>query len=165
MKKISLIIAAALIIASLSGCDTIKKAFSRFGKITLGDKISTDEHGDRSSFEGASITRVSNTRDSLTVKIFNGTASTWQSGNMKDYSLEAEKDGAWYSVKQIGEFANTMELMIFAPGQRMTHTFKFSERYGELIPGKYRVVKSFWANATETNEAREFHLICEFTVE
>ena len=108
---------------------------------------------------------ISNTSDTLTVKIENLTDSTWQSGNMRDYSLEAERDGEWYSVTQIGEFANTMELMLFAPGNELTHTFKFKDRYGKLPAGKYRVVKSFWANATETVEAGEFHLVCEFTVE
>jgi hypothetical protein len=84
---------------------------------------------------------------------------------MGDYRLEIERDGEWYEVKQIGELANTMELMIFSPEQSLTHTFNFSERYGRLTAGKYRVVKSFWANATEKADAHEFYLICEFTVE
>jgi hypothetical protein len=84
---------------------------------------------------------------------------------MRDYSLEAEKNGEWYTVNQVGELANTMELMIFAPGETLTHTFEFKERYGNLPSGKYRVVKSFWANKTETADAHEFHLVCEFTVE
>jgi hypothetical protein len=84
---------------------------------------------------------------------------------MRDYRLEIERDGEWYEVKQIGELANTMELMIFAPEQELTHTFEFAERYGKLATGRYRVVKSFWANATETSEAGEFYLVCEFTVE
>jgi hypothetical protein len=131
----------------------------------LGDKLEEGATLAFADLKDAKMGYVSNTSDSLTVKIENNTASTWQSGNMRDYSLEAEKDGEWYSVKQIGEYANTMELMIFAPGQEMTHTFKFDERYGKLASGKYRVVKSYWANATETTEAGEFHLVCEFTVE
>ena len=114
---------------------------------------------------GAIITLISADSTALTVKIENNTDSTWQSGNMKDYSLEVQKDGEWYTVNQIGEFANTMELMIFAPGESMTHTFRFSDRYGNLTPGKYRVVKSYWANKTDTADAHEFHLVCEFTVD
>ena len=84
---------------------------------------------------------------------------------MRDYRLETERGGEWYEVKQIGEFANTMELMIFTPGQILTHTFDLELRYGKLPAGSYRVVKSFWANATATEEAHEFYLICEFSVE
>lgn len=160
MKKISLIIIAALLISSLLGCDMIKKVIN---DASLGNPIDTD--GDRVGYTGATIERVSNTDTSLSVRIYNGTSSTWQSGNMRDYSLEAERDGEWYEVTQIGEFANTIELMIFSPNDEVKHTFDFAERYGKLSRGKYRVVKSFWANATETSEAGEFYLICEFTVE
>ena len=162
MKKTLLIIAALVLISvSLIGCDATKEFFDKKSDATLGEK----SDGEKISYENAEMMYVSNTSNSLTVKIVNNTASTWQSGNMRDYSLEAEKDGEWYSVTQIGEYANTMELMIFAPGQEMTHTFNFYDRYGKLAPGKYRVVKSYWANATETTEAGEFHLVCEFTVE
>ena len=162
MKRIGLVILAALIISSLVSCDMIKKLTDKFNNASFGDQIIGD--GGRVSYEGAAMTALSNTDTSLTVKICNGTDSTWQSGNMRDYSLEAECDGEWYEVRQIGEFANTMELMIFAPEEELTHTFSFGERYGKLTTGRYRVVKSFWANATETREAGEFYLICEFTV-
>lgn len=162
MRKTLLMIAALLLISvSLIGCDAAKELFDKNSGATLGEK----SDGEKISYEDAKMTYVSSTSNSLTVEIKNNTASTWQSGNMKDYSLEAENDGEWYSVKQIGEYANTMELMIFAPGQKMTHTFNFADRYGKLAPGKYRVVKAYWANATETTEAGEFHLVCEFTVE
>ena len=159
MKKI--IIAAALILlcASLMSCDMINR-FLR-DDIKLGDKSDSS----KTEEQGALITLVSSDSSSLTVRIENNTDSTWQSGNMRDYSLEMEKDGEWYTVTQMGEFANTMELMIFAPGEILTHTFEFTERYGNLPQGKYRVVKSFWANKTETADAHEFHLVCEFTVE
>ena len=162
IRKTLIIIAAIIIISvSLAGCDAVKELSNKKSDATIGGK----SDGEKISYENAEMRYVSSTSNSLTVQIVNNTASTWQSGNMRDYSLEAEKDGEWYSVTQIGEYANTMELMIFAPGQEMTHTFKFDERYGKLASGKYRVVKSWWANATETTAAGEFHLVCEFTVE
>lgn len=162
MKKTILVIAALLLISvSLSGCDAIKDFIDKKHNVSFGEK----SEGEKISYEDAEMKYVSNTSKSLTVEIENNTASTWQSGNMKDYSLEAEKDGEWYYVTQIGEFANTMELMIFAPGDKITHTFKFENRYGVLSPGKYRVVKNYWANATETTESGSFQLVCEFTVE
>ena len=162
MRKIIFIAAALLVLcASFSGCDTVKSFLSKNTNATVGEKTENE----KISYENAKMEYLSSTSDSLTVRIKNDTASTWQSGNMRDYRLEAEKDGEWYEVKQIGEYANTMELMIFAGGQSMTHTFEFAARYGKLGAGKYRIVKSFWANATPTSEAHEFYLICEFTVE
>ena len=161
MKKTLIIFAALLVIlASFSGCDAVKSFIS--GKTaSLGDKASDATP----TLEGAIMKYEANTSDSLTVTIKNGTESTWQSANMKDYRLEAERNGEWYAVEQKGEFANTMELMIFAPGDTLTHTFNFSDRYGKLAPGKYRVVKTYWANATANINAHEFYLACEFTVE
>ena len=167
MKKTILIAAMILILSSLVGCDMLKNKIDEHNLsgnkgASIADKVEDDNTVSR---DGADIALISNTSTSLTVTINNNTDSTWQSGNMRDYRLEAERDGEWYAVKQIGEYANTMELMLFSPGQTLTHTFEFSDRYGTLPAGKYRVVKSFWANATATTEAHEFHLVCEFVVE
>jgi hypothetical protein len=161
MRKAVFVAAALLVLLSLVGCDMIKRIVPK-ENATVGEKV---ENGGKISENGADVTVVSSSDTSLKVKIENNTDSTWQSGNMRDYRLEVEVDGDWYEVKQVGEFANTMELMIFAPGESLTHTFDFLKRYGRLDQGKYRVVKSFWANATATTEAHEFHLVCEFNVE
>ena len=160
MKKTVFIAAILVFSLLLAGCDMIDELKVN-GNAGLGEKVEDESMPTR---EGALIEAISSSETSLTVKIDNNTDSTWQSGNMRDYRLETERDGEWYEVKQIGEFANTMELMIFAPGKTLTHTFEFAERYGKLSEGNYRVVKSFWANATESTEAHEFYLVCEFTV-
>lgn len=129
---------------------------------SLGERVEGNEN---IPADVADTKLIESSPTSLTVRIENNTDSTWQSGNMRDYRLEAERDGEWYEVKQIGELANTMELMIFAPGESLTHTFEFGERYGTLPQGKYRVVKSFWANATPSTEAHEFYFVCEFVVD
>ena len=162
MKKTVILLAAMLlIIASLTGCVPVRNFVAK----NIGAFFTDGKSGDKGNREETAMEYISSTSDSLTVKIVNNTDSTWQSGNMRDYRLEIEKNGEWYEVTQIGELANTMELMLFAPGEEMTHTFYFAGRYGKLIPGKYRVVKSWWANATETTPAGEFYLTCEFTVE
>lgn len=161
MKKILFIAALLVISTSLASCEMINKFVPGPSDVTAGEKSETPKVEEK----GALIALISADSTSLTVKIENNTDSAWQSGNMRDYSLEVEKDGEWYSVNQIGEFANTMELMIFSPGESMTHTFMFASRYGNLAPGKYRVVKSYWANKTATADAHEFHLVCEFTVD
>ena len=160
MRKTLFIAAALILLVSLGGCDMIKNALPN-KNATIGDKVENEAP----TSDGAVVSCDSSSATHLTVTIVNNTDSTWQSGNMRDYRLEAEQGGEWYQVNQIGEFANTMELMLFTPGQTLTHTFEFADRYGALPAGKYRVVKSFWANATATAEAHEFLLICEFTVE
>lgn len=154
VKKILFIALMCLLTSVFVGCELFEE------KMSLGDAAD----GEREEYEGAVMRHVSSTDTSLTVYLENTTDSVWQSGNMRDYSLEAERDGKWYTVEQIGELANTMELMLFAPGDTLTHTFEFSERYGKLTAGRYRVVKSWWANESETREAGEFYLVCEFTV-
>ena len=161
MKKI-MILAACLLILSLTGCklvDSVRDIFD--GGITCGGPV---QRGD-SDYEGAIISYVDNDSRSVTVTIKNESLSTWQSGNMRSYSLETERDGVWYEVTPTGDLANTMELLIFAPGEEMTHTFDLYARYGELPEGHYRVVKSYWANKTAFKDATEFHLTCEFWVE
>lgn len=162
MKK-TLILSCAilLILASFAGCEAIRSFVKGKTAAGIGEKAESE----KTHLDGAEMEYVSSSSESLTVRIENRTDSTWQSGNMKDYQLEAEKDGEWYTVTPIKEIANTLELMLFAPGEKLTHTFEFVERYGKLMPGKYRVVKSYWANATENIAAGEFYLVCEFTVE
>ena len=163
MRKNILIAAVMLMLTCIMGCDKLNDTIDSIKNATVGDKIEDTDLPPAD--EGAVITLISASDTSLSVKIENNTDSTWQSGNMRDYRLDVMRDGEWYEVKQIGEYANTMELMLFAPEQTLTHTFEFSNRYGKLPKGEYRVVKSFWANATEKAEAHEFNLICEFTVE
>ena len=169
MKRILLIALGCMVIASMIGCDTVKDALVGVKDMIIKDEAPkieepADDSG-RSELEDADMKYVTNTDSSLTVELTNNTDSVWQSGNMRDYSLECERDGVWYKVEPKGDFANTMELMLFVPGQALEHTFDFSERYGTLQPGKYRVVKAWWANASATREAGEFYTVCEFTVE
>lgn len=158
MRKILLIALVSLIAASMAGCSFIDGFFTK--DVSIGDQIL----GEYSEREGAVMEFVSYSDNALTVTIKNNTDYAWQSGNMRDYRLEVERDGQWYQVKQIGEFANTMELMIFAPSNSLTHTFNFTERYGTLTAGKYRVVKSWWANSQNEDEKGSFDLWCEFEI-
>ena len=167
MKKILLIALLCLVIGSMVGCDTLKSGI--FGNDNNdGDDSKTPtptEDAGHTELKGAVMKYISSDDKTLTVELENDTDSVWQSGNMRDYALERESDGKWYTVEPKGDFANTMELMLFGPGDKLVHTFDFSERYGVLAAGKYRVVKSWWANATDTTEAGEFYLTLEFSVE
>lgn len=153
MKKY-LIIAICLMMALVTGCNKNNDA-------TVGDKAEEKEDAVIST---EAMQLVSATGKSATVKVENTSDAVWQSGNWRDYHLEVMKDGEWYKVEQIGDFANTMELMIFTPGQKATHTFEFEKRYGNLPEGKYRIVKYWWAKATENKEAGELVTTCEFSI-
>ncbi len=125
--------------------------------------------GDRSdispiSKDGAEVSVLNVTPSSLTVKIKNNTDSFWQSGNYREYSLEYKLGGEWYKVTQTGETANTMELVIFAPGEELTHTFDLENRYGKLNTGTYRLIKSYWANRTDSEDAHAFYITIEFDI-
>jgi len=162
MKKIIILALLSFILLSLAGCDLF--GFLNSDKMSVGDKF-VDDESNSNGIENSKMEYVSHDKNSLTVHIVNNSGSAWQSGNMRDYELQVKKDGEWYRVEQKGEFANTMEAMIFTHGQELTHTFVFTERYGELEAGQYRVVKNYWATATEDREAGAFYLDCEFTVE
>ncbi len=152
MKKIIILASAILCLSIFTGCNMLNK------KASSGDIADAPD----GSYDGAVIEYVKSDKQSLTVKITNNTSSTWQSGNMKDYQLQVLNKEEWYRVEQIGEFANTMELMLIAPGESLVHTFEFKNRYGMLGEGHYRVVKSFWANKTATSDERPFALVLEF---
>ncbi len=154
MKKAIVLTSVIFCLFIFTGCSMLNKNASS------GDKADTSQGG----YDGAVIEYVKSDETSLTVKITNNTSSTWQSGNMRDYQLQVLNGEEWYRVEQIGEFANTMELMLIAPGESLTHTFEFKNRYGILGTGHYRVVKSFWANKTDTEEERSFALVLEFDV-
>ena len=158
MKRLLFFTLIFLLASALIACETKNEETD---EIIIGDLV---EDG-RESYEGAIMQHISNTNTTLTVYMENATEAAWQSGNMRDYHLEVELDGVWYKVEDKNEVPNTMEAMIFAPGDTVTHTFDFSERYGTLTAGKYRVVKSWWANATETSKGGGFYLTCEFTVD
>lgn len=156
MKKY-LVIAICIIMMMLSGCNMNKTN----GKdATVGDKV----EGGESVQNNEAMKLVKATNKSATVTIENNSPSVWQSGNMKDYELQILKDGEWYKVEQIGEFANTMELMGLHPGQKITHTFEFEKRYGTLPSGRYRIVKRWWGSLTANSEKGEIITACEFDV-
>ncbi len=155
MRKLILVLVMLVLSALPVGCDPAEK-----GMTVCGSATELTE-----GLDGARMIYLSSDETSLTVRIENGTEAIWQSGNMRNYELQVQRSDGWYRVEQIGELANTMELIIFLPGESMDHTFSFTERYGVLESGRYRVVKSFWANYDETGEDRAFDLVLEFDIE
>ncbi len=154
MKKLILLTAILLLMAHFSEYTLMDK------KVDLGDAAPAVGE----ALDGAGMIYISSDDRSLTVKVENNTGVVWQSGNMKQYRLEKKVEGEWRSLTQIGEFANTMELIIISDGESFEHRFDFSKRYGTLTDGTYRVVKSFWANYPPPADGEAFDLILEFEV-
>ncbi len=150
-------LAAIICCLSLYGCNMTDKSYP---DATVGD--AADEP--YASIDGANIECTGCDRTSLSVRITNASPAVWQSGNMREYELHRKEGDVWYRVEQIGEFANTMELMIFPIGDTVEHTFDFSVRYGALPDGSYRLVKSCWAHKTENSDAAAFALVLEFEI-
>lgn len=75
-----------------------------------------------------------------------------------DYTLDVLVDGSWYEIDCDAD--HSAELLTIAPGERLTLTYGWEERYGALPPGDYRLVKSFQSGAFRT-----VRIACAFRVE
>lgn len=76
----------------------------------------------------------------------------------ENYSIEKSEDGGWKSLKQIGVYIFNMISVRSITG-KLNFNLDWSERYGELENGKYRIVKS-----VHTPEG-EKTVYAEFTIE
>lgn len=106
----------------------------------------------------------STAKGSITVGVVNNTGTELYSGNRHDFSLQTKtEDGEWLDVPMLeGEFANTSEALIFPAGESTELVFEWEWRYGELEPGHYRAVKTFFGDDYYTSQV---HLTAEFDVE
>lgn len=106
----------------------------------------------------------STAKGSITVDVVNGTDTELYSGNRHDFSLQTQtEDGEWLDVPMLeGEFANTSEALIFPAGEKVELVFEWEWRYGELEPGHYRAVKTFFGEDYYTSQV---HITAEFDIE
>lgn len=56
--------------------------------------------------------------------------------------LEVQLDGDWYIVPDAQDFV-TMQIFTVPAGSSVEQDFRFEERYETLLPGTYRILKSF----------------------
>ena len=131
MKKngIALILAGCLLLLSACG-------------IKVGERFD----GEVNNFEGVTMTVVEGTvrPGGLTVQVLNTTDEEIDSGNAYDFWVQVERNGAWYWLEEEGERANTAEALIYLKDTPRELTFSWSDRYGSLPKGHYRVVKDFF---------------------
>lgn len=77
----------------------------------------------------------------------------------ESYSIDKKENGEWKSINQINSY--TFNLLGLLPGKdgKIECNLNWSERYGELENGEYRIVKS-----VDTAEGKR-ELYAEFTIE
>lgn len=101
----------------------------------------------------------------LTVRINNKSKIDVNGGIDYDFAIEKKENGEWVPVQEIGERSTSTETYIFQ-GERDLKIY-WSEIYGELIPGEYRVVKFFYPGKADDAHSSEdgFYLNAEFIIE
>lgn len=104
------------------------------------------------------------TPSSLTIRVKNNTDIEINSGNESDFAIEVLDNGDWYTI-EVGAWSNTAEAYIFE-GERDLD-INWSNIYGSLPEGHYRIVKHFypWAADGTYGIKDGFHLTAEFDVE
>lgn len=145
MKKIIAIVLCIILSLSMIGCNRNKK-FDE-GDVTMV------------------VVQESVTPLGLTVHINIKSKIDVNGGIDYDFTIEKKENGEWVPVQEIGERSTSTETYIFQ-GERDLKIY-WSEIYGELIPGEYRVVKFFYPGAVETANISEngFYLTAEFIIE
>ena len=128
----------------------------------VGDKF-TDEVN---SYDGVSMAVVEWTVQptGAAIRVFSTVDAEIDSGNAYDFSLQLEQDGAWYSLKEKEPLDNTAEALVYSKDSPVVLEIDWSSRYGELPPGHYRIVKSFF-EYRDGGEHIDFLLTAEFTIE
>ncbi len=79
-------------------------------------------------------------------------------GYGEDYSIEKKVNEEWRPVEQIGTYSQNLIALSSGKAGNLEFNIDWSERYGELENGEYRLVKSVTING----EKREIYV--EFTI-
>lgn len=98
-----------------------------------------------------------------TVLIKNNTDIEIDSGNEYDFSIEVLKNGKWKTIN-VGNRDNNADALVFLGESELV--IDWSNIYGELPSGDYRIVKSFfpWTEDGTYGINDEFYLTAEFSI-
>lgn len=150
MKKILVLFPIVLFLVACSNTPAVGEVFD----------------GTVNDYDGVIMTVVEGTAhsDAVTVEILNSTDTEIKSGNEFDFGLQIEQDGKWYWLEENKEYANTAEALIYEKNETRELTLTWSNIYGSLEPGHYRVTKVFF-EYSESGVGQEFLLASEFTLD
>ena len=102
----------------------------------------------------------------VTMKVVEGSVTpSGLTGINYDFSIEKKEDDKWSPVKEIGDRTTDTETYIFQ-GERDLN-INWSEIYGSLSAGEYRVVKFFYPSTEDGSYGTDdgFYLFAEFSIE
>lgn len=112
---------------------------------------------------------ISNKRQGVTITIEKGTLTRTSATIILDckndysykewYRIDRKENGEWKSLTQIGKYSQTLLGMLPEKYGKGKDKIDWTERYGELENGEYRLMKSVSTNG----ETREIYV--EFTIE
>lgn len=156
MKRLVCLFICIVTLLSFAGC---KKA----------DEITIDKGEESAIVVGSDfdvtmeIVEGSVTSESARICVKNNTGIQINSGNERDFSLEVFENGKWYTIKT-GIRSNTQEAYIFDSLRYLD--IDWSDIYGTLPKGHYRLVKSFfpWSSDGTYSYKDEFYLTAEFDI-
>lgn len=122
--------------------------------------------GTTNDYEGVTMTVVEGTArpGAVSVEILNTTDAEICSGNGYDFGLQIEQDGEWYWLEKKRESANTSEAYVYTKDEPRELALTWSNIYGSLKPGHYRVVKGLFEYRAPGDHT-DFLLTSEFTLE
>lgn len=152
-KRISLLLCFFFIFV-LAGCTQIKLEKDEVSSVEIGADFDVTME----------VVAGSEKKDSLTICVKNNTDIEIDSGNEYDFSLEVWDDGKWYTIKS-PVLENTTEALVFV-GERNLD-IEWSNIYGKLPNGKYRIVKYFcpWTEDGFYTYEDGFYLAAEFSID
>ncbi len=96
------------------------------------------------------------------VIVTNETPFDIESGNERDFKLQIQRGGKWYSLQRLVPLPDEQEHAYgYVQHSPVTLHLDWSQAYGELESGKYRIVKRFFEYCGEGAKAY-FFLAAEF---
>ena len=103
------------------------------------------------------IVNGSLTANGAEFKMLNGNEKPITTGN--SYVIEIFKDGEWHYI-DIGIVTFPAEAIVLESGQSYDFHIDWTNYYGELVPGKYRLIKEYSVEGS----SEIYYAICEFMI-
>lgn len=147
MKKVFLVFISLILLFGITGCGN-KNDFS------VGDK-STVEVVDK--YVVFDLDEETLTNGSASVLLRNDSEYNVSYGT--PYELEIKENGEWHKINV--ELFFTLPLMNLKPGESENLEFNWTESYGKLAKGEYRIIKSF---TVQSDIPERFYVAAEFTI-
>lgn len=96
-----------------------------------------------------------------TLRLVNATDREWQFG--KEYWIEKKEDGEWHEIRSLRSQAFDALSYLLAPHSSREEVCSFSDMYGRLTAGEYRLVKELLREKSGGWESK--YVAAEFAVD